>query len=60
MGQARATVDKFYELFAAGRIADATQLFAPECVTLMPGGALNHAEHEAVAHASRTRSPTRT
>ena len=36
MGQARETAEKFFELFAAGKITDATELFDPSCITMMP------------------------
>jgi predicted ester cyclase len=57
MGQARQAVDRFYELFAAGKIADATAVFDPACITLMPGGALNQAEHEAMGSAFKAAFP---
>jgi ketosteroid isomerase-like protein len=53
MGQARDVVEKFYELFAADRIGDATDLFEPGCITLMPTGPLTQPEHEAMARAFR-------
>jgi predicted ester cyclase len=57
MGHARSAVDAFYELFAAGKIADATALFDPACITLMPGGALNQTEHEAMGQAFKAAFP---
>ena len=57
MGHARDAVEKFYELFAAGKIGDATGIFDPSCVTLMPAGALNQAEHEAMGHAFKAAFP---
>lgn len=57
MGQARATVDKFYELFADGRITDSVELFDPACITLMPTGALNQSEHEAMGHTFKNAFP---
>jgi predicted ester cyclase len=57
MGEARGPVEKFYELFAAGKIVDTTALFDPSCVTLMPGGALNQVEHEAMGQAFKAAFP---
>ena len=48
MGEARDAVERFYELFAAGKITDAAEVFDPSCITLMPGGALTQPEHEGV------------
>ncbi len=57
VGQARETVEKFFELFAAGKISDATDLFDPTCITLMPAGALSQAEHEGMGHAFKAGLP---
>jgi predicted ester cyclase len=58
MSNARDIVDRFYELFAAGKIADATELFDPACITVMPGaGPLTQAEHEAVGNAFKAAFP---
>jgi predicted ester cyclase len=58
MSNARDIVDRFYELFGAGKIADATELFDPACITVMPGsGALTQTEHEAVGHAFKAAFP---
>jgi predicted ester cyclase len=57
MGQARDTAENYYELFAAGKITDTTELFDPSCITLMPTGVLNQAEHEAMGHAFKAAFP---
>jgi len=57
MGQARETVERFFELFAAGKITDATELFDPSCITLMPTGPLSQAEHEGMGHAFKAGLP---
>ena len=57
MGNALDVAERFYELFAAGKIADASALFDPACITLMPGGALNQNEHEAMGHAFKQAFP---
>ena len=57
MGQARETAEKFFELFAAGKITDATELFDPSCITMMPSGALTQAEHEGMGHAFKAGLP---
>jgi predicted ester cyclase len=57
VGQARETVEKFFELFAADKITDATRLFDPSCVTLMPAGALTQAEHEGMGHTFKAGLP---
>jgi predicted ester cyclase len=57
MAQARETVDRFYELFAAGKLSEATALFDAGCITLMPGGALTQAEHEAMGEAFKAALP---
>lgn len=57
MTNPRETVDRFYELFAAGKIHDATRLFDAACITRMPGGALTQTEHEAVGDAFKGAFP---
>lgn len=57
MGQARETAEKFFEAFAAGKITDATELFDPCCITMMPTGALTQAEHEGMGHAFKAGLP---
>src|SRR4051812_46753295 len=57
MGNPRDAVDAFFELFAAGKIEDASALFDPACITLMPGGALNRVEHEAMSLAFKAAFP---
>jgi predicted ester cyclase len=53
----RAVVQEFFDLFAAGKIAETRDLFDPACTTLMPGGALDVDEHEAMGHAFRAAFP---
>jgi predicted ester cyclase len=53
----RDTVDRFYELFAAGKIPDATRLFDAACITRMPGAALTQTEHEAMGEAFKAAFP---
>ena len=50
-------VEKFYEFFAAGKMVDATALFDPSCVTSMPCGPLNQAEHEAMGQGFKAAPP---
>jgi predicted ester cyclase len=57
VGQARETVESFFELFAAGKITDATELFDPSCITVMPAGALTQAEHEGMGRAFKAGLP---
>jgi predicted ester cyclase len=57
VGQARETAEKFFEAFAAGKITDATELFDPSCITMMPTGALTQAEHEGMGHAFKAGLP---
>jgi len=57
MGEGREVVERFYELFAAGKIGDTAGVFDPACITVMPGGALSQAEHEGVAHAFKAAFP---
>ncbi len=57
MGQARDAAEKFFALFAAGKISDATELFDPSCITLMPTGALTQTEHEGMGHAFKAALP---
>jgi predicted ester cyclase len=58
MAAARDTVQKFYDLFAAGKITESAECFDPNCMTLMPGGApMNQAEHEATGHAFNNALP---
>jgi predicted ester cyclase len=57
MGHARDAAEKYYELFAANKIREATELFDPSCITLMPTGALKQVEHEAMGHAFKAGIP---
>jgi predicted ester cyclase len=57
MGHARDAAEKYYELFAAGKITDAAAMFDPSCITLMPTGALKQPEHEAMGHAFKAALP---
>jgi predicted ester cyclase len=57
MGEARATVEKFFELFADGKITDATELFDTACITVMPTGRLTQEEHEGMGHAFKAGLP---
>lgn len=57
MGEARNAAEKFYELFAAGKIEDTAELFDPSCITLMPGVALTQAEHLGMGHAFKAAFP---
>jgi predicted ester cyclase len=57
MGHARDAAEKYYALFAAGKISEATELFDPSCITLMPTGALKQVEHEAMGHAFKAAIP---
>ena len=57
MGQARDAADKFYEFFAAGKIAETAGLFDPACITLMPTGALTQPEHIEMGHAFKAAFP---
>ena len=56
-GKPRVTAQTYYDLFAAGKIDDAAKLFDASCVTLMPGGALNRAEHEGMGNAFKAAFP---
>jgi hypothetical protein len=49
MCEAREVVERFYERFGAAEMTEAFALFAPECISLTPSGALNNKRHEAVA-----------
>jgi len=57
MGRAREVVDQFYELFAAGRIADTVALFDSACITRTPAGSLNQVEHEEMGNAFKAAFP---
>jgi predicted ester cyclase len=57
MGQSRSVVEKFYDLFAANNIHEATDLFDPSCVTVMPTGSLNQEQHEDMGHAFKSALP---
>jgi ketosteroid isomerase-like protein len=57
VSQPRDVVHQFFDLFAAGKIAETRDLFAPDCVTVMPGGALDVDQHEAMGHAFRAAFP---
>jgi ketosteroid isomerase-like protein len=49
MSEAREVVEQFYERFGAGKMTEAFALFAPDCISLTPSGALNNDQHQAVA-----------
>jgi predicted ester cyclase len=57
MTHTRDAIDRFYELFAAGKLGDATALFDPACITLMPGGPLDQTQHEAMGNAFKAALP---
>jgi hypothetical protein len=49
MSEAREVVERFYERFGEGEMTEAFALFATDCISLTPSGALNNEKHEAVA-----------
>ena len=57
MGQSREAVERFFELFAAGKITDATELFDSSCITLMPTGPMTRADHEGMGLAFKAGLP---
>nr|AYC79661.1 hypothetical protein [uncultured bacterium] len=57
MSDARRGAEQFFNFFAAGKIDEATALFAPSCVTLMPTGRLTQPEHEQMGHAFKSAFP---
>jgi predicted ester cyclase len=57
MVQARDVAERFYELFAAGKIDDCRDLFDASCITLMPTGPLDQDQHAAVGHTFRAAFP---
>jgi ketosteroid isomerase-like protein len=57
MGQARETVERFYERFSAGDLDGAMEVYAEGCVSVTPGGALPNAEHRAFGKAFMTALP---
>jgi len=57
MGNARETVDRFYEMFAAGKISESASLFSPDCITAMPTGRMNQVEHEQMGQAFKAAFP---
>ncbi|HUO49129.1 MAG TPA: ester cyclase [Acidimicrobiales bacterium] len=57
MGEARRTAERFFELFAAGKMTDASELYDPACITVMPTGRLNQAEHEQMGYAFKAALP---
>lgn len=57
MTEPRATMERFYKLFAAGKLADAIELFDPDCVTQSPDGPLSRDEYASVVEAFKTGFP---
>ena len=57
MGQARQAAERFFELFSAGKMEEAMDLFDPSCITLMPTGRLTQAEHLGMGHAFKSALP---
>lgn len=57
MGDAKNLVDHFYELFAAGKIAETVALFSPDCITLTPNGPLNQDQHADMGHGFKAAFP---
>jgi predicted ester cyclase len=53
----RAVAQEFFDLFAAGKIAESRDLFDPTCITVTPGGALDVDQHEGMGHAFRGAFP---
>jgi len=54
---AREMAERFYERFGAGDLDGALRLFAADCVTVTPVGALSNAEHQAFGQAFRDALP---
>ena len=54
MGAVRDVVDEFYARFADGDMAGASTLFAADCMTVTPGGAMDVTEHEAFGNAFKS------
>jgi predicted ester cyclase len=60
MGQAKDALQKFYDLFGAGRVAETATLFDPSCITQFPTGPLSAAEHIQMAQAFKSGFPDST
>lgn len=57
MGDARATVDRFYACFAASDWEGARGCYADSCITVMPGMELDNDSHMAVGMAFKAAMP---
>jgi len=51
MSQARDTVQRFYDGFGAGDLDSAMAVYADDCISVTPAGALANAEHRAFGQA---------
>lgn len=57
MGEARATVDRYYACFAASDWEGARDCYADDCITVMPGMQLENDAHMAVGRAFKAAMP---
>lgn len=57
MGEARATVDRFYDCFAASDWEGARSCYADDCITVMPGMQLDNDAHMALGKAFKAAMP---
>jgi steroid delta-isomerase-like uncharacterized protein len=57
MSEVQQVVQRYYDCFAAGDFAATHELFADDCVTVMPMGSVNQTEHEAMGRAFKSALP---
>jgi steroid delta-isomerase-like uncharacterized protein len=57
MSEVPQVVQRYYDCFAAGDFAATHELFADDCVTVMPMGSVNQTEHEAMGRAFKSALP---
>jgi ketosteroid isomerase-like protein len=57
MGQAHAVVEKFYGSFQRSDWPGVRDLFAPDCITVTPSGAMNVDQHEQFGKAFKAAFP---
>lgn len=57
MNEAQQVAQRFYDYFAAGDFSSAKLLFDDDCITVLPMGSMDLAEHEAMVRAFKNGLP---
>lgn len=57
MSETQQVVQRYYDSFAAGDFSATHDLFADDCLTVMPTGSINQTEHQAMGRAFKSALP---